>query len=133
MPPKTSPEEGPLGGQKHPQWMPVAHPQATADGQDSKHGTLKEASPHSSRGTKLTSSTAKLCPLWENALGPAPDSLTGVFPQMSFAARGHLRGSQVEAAHALSSESGFKSRAGVMLQGDDSSEAPARICWEDSS
>lgn len=85
--------------------MPVARPQAsvfTQDGQGSKHGTLNEASPHSSSGTKLTSSTAKLCPLWESTLGPVPDSLTEIFPQMSFAARGHLRGNQVEVAHALS-------------------------------
>lgn len=38
-------------------------------------GTLQEAGPHSSSDTKLTSSTAKLCPLWEGTLGPVPDSL----------------------------------------------------------
>lgn len=49
---------------------------------------------------------------------------------MSFAARGHLRGNQVEEAHALSSESVLKGRAGVMARGNESSEAPARTCWE---
>lgn len=105
-----------------------SHKMAKAQG--STHGTLKKASPHSSSGTKLTSLTAKLCPLWESTLGPVPDSLTEIFPQMSFAARGHLRGNQVEADHALSSKSVLKRRAGVMAQGDESSEAPARTCWE---
>lgn len=105
----------------------------TQDGQGSKHGTLKEATPHSSSGTKLTSFAAKLCPLWESTLGPLPDSLTEIFPQTSFAARGHSRGNEVEAAHVLSSESVLKCRTGVMVRGDESSEAPARTCWEASS
>lgn len=45
---------------------------------------------------------------------------------MSLVARGHLRGNQVETAHALSSESALKLGVGVMVWGDKSSETPAR-------
>lgn len=136
MPSKTSPAEGPLDGQKDTvdaSGSSISYAVFTQHGQGSKHGTLKVATPHSSSGTKLTSFIAKLCPLWESTLGPLPDNLTEIFPQTVFVARGHLRGNQVEAAHALSSESVLKCRAGVMVEGDESSKAPARTCLEASS